>query len=51
MLFFLKAEVLQKTIIKKDNYDVDIFLMFSENLRGKIFQNLQKLLKELRECP
>ncbi|MEK6823916.1 MAG: hypothetical protein AABY06_02670, partial [Nanoarchaeota archaeon] len=34
----------KKTIIKKDNYDVDIFLMFSEKFKG---QNISKLTKKL----
>src|SRR3989338_1845087 len=34
----------KKTIIKKDNYDIDIFIMFSEKFKG---QNISKLTKKL----
>ncbi|MEK6844780.1 MAG: hypothetical protein AABX44_00835 [Nanoarchaeota archaeon] len=34
----------KKTIIKKDNYDVDIFIMFSEKFKR---QNISKLTKKL----
>ncbi|MEK6817762.1 MAG: hypothetical protein AABX80_03085, partial [Nanoarchaeota archaeon] len=34
----------KKTIIKKDNYDLDIFIMFSEKFKG---QNISKLTKKL----
>ena len=34
----------KKTIIKKDNYDIDIFIMFSEKFRG---QNISKFTEKL----
>lgn len=39
----------KKTIIKKDSYDIDIFIMFPEKFRGQNISELtEKLLKEFK---
>ncbi|MDP2672786.1 MAG: hypothetical protein Q8O84_03160 [Nanoarchaeota archaeon] len=40
----------KKTLIKKNNYDIDIFIMFSEKFRGQNISKLtEKLLKGFKE--